>query len=574
MADVGSAGGTGGSVATPAPTQLFYHIGNYQGAIAVRMNVGVPFTLEGPTVIGAVTGYSVSPTLPAGVSMNPSTGIISGTPLAASSEAPYTITASNAGGSTTTTIYLTVYTPPSGLTYASPVNGRVGVALSALVPTVSGDVSSYAILPALPAGLMLDPTSGVLSGMPSTARVPATYTITASNQGNQGAPGSASTTFDLLLAVDPPPAGTPATGVFRDSTVIGLGFVSGAHNGVTDSSGAFSYDMGQGISFFVGQVAIGTVSTAKALITPIDLVAHGTGTTNHVLNVVRFLMMLDQDGDARNGIQISAAVTAAAASWNPVDFDTTDLPTALGPLIQSASMADGVTHVLPDAASAQARLRSDFFCTYSGHYDGTYAANSAPSDHGAFSADVFPDGSIHASANGTSSLAGYDVVTANAWNPLLDASFALSAQSPDISAQGYFSDPSYFSGTYLAAAAGTFEAVSDPSTGATYKFVGPYTYQNDPASTLYSGLAVLGMNASNQVSGTIEGGSLHGTVTGNTFVGTWSRYDYDLGREVRPVSGNFTYTASGYTLDAQAIFNFSGTDFTILKFSTVGCRAN
>ena len=566
----GSTGGgdTSGGVSTSAPTDLLYRIGNYQGAISVWMNVGVPYVLDRPTVTGTVTGYSISPALPAGVSLNPSTGSISGTPQTASPDTSYTITAGNDSGSTTTTIDITVYVAPSVLTYASPVNGTVGAALTELAPALSGDADNYSVQPALPAGLVLNSTTGVVSGTPTVARVPATYTITASNL------GGAFTTFDLLLAVDPPPAGTVATGVFRDSAVNGLGYVSGAHSGVTDQSGAFTYETGLGITFSVGQVNIGTVPMAKALITPIDLVAHGTGSSNHVLNVMRFLMMLDQDGDASNGIQISAAVTAAAASWGPVDFDTADLPTALGTLIQQASSADGVAHVLPDAASAQARLRTDFFCTYSGIYEGTYAANSAPGDHGAFAAQVFPDGSMHASAYGIAALAGFDVVTANALNPLLDATFALSSQGPNIALQGSFSDSTYLSGSYLADAAGTFEAVGNTDNTAAYKFVGTYTSTpNDPTSPweVNSGFAVLGMDDSNQVSGTIDGGSLHGTVTGTAFVGTWFRYTYPFGRERRQVSGTFAKTGSGYALDGT--FDRNPTS-TVTEFSTVGCRAN
>jgi hypothetical protein len=562
------AGGTGGGVSTSAPTDLFYHIGNYQGAIAVRMNVGVPYVLDRPTVIGTVTSYAVSPALPAGVSLNPSTGLISGTPQSASPETAYTVTASNDDGSTTTTIYVTVYVPPSGLTYASPINGMVGTALTDLAPALSGDADNFSVQPALPAGLSLNPTTGVVSGTPTVARVPATYTITASNL------GGASITFDLLLAVDPPSAGTVATGVFRDSAVNGLGYVSGSNGGVTDQSGAFTYETGLGITFFVGQVNIGTVPTAKALITPVDLVAGGTGTSNHVLNVVRFLMMLDQDNNPSNGIQISTAVSAAATSWGPVDFDTADLPTALAPLVQSASTADGVTHALPDAASAQARLRTDFFCTYSGIYVGTYSANSAPGDHGTFAAQVYPDGSMHASAYGIGALAGFDVVAANALNPLLDATFAMSSQSPNIALQGSFSDSTYLRGSYLADSAGTFEAVGNTDNTSAYKFVGTYTSTpSDPTSPfdVNSGLAVLGMDDSNQVSGTIDGGSLHGTVTGTAFVGTWFRYTYPFGRERRQVSGTFAKTDSGYTLDGQFGRNPTG---TVTEFSTVGCRAN
>jgi hypothetical protein len=561
----GAVGGSGGGVSVLPPTDLLYHIGNSQGAIAVRMEVGVPYVLDRPAVTGTVTGYSVSPALPAGVSLNLSTGLISGTPQIPSPETGFTITASNDGGSATTTIYVTVFVPPSGLTYASPVNGTVGVALTELAPALNGNADNFSVLPALPAGVVLESTTGVVSGTPTFARVPATYTITASNE------GGAATTFDMLLGVDPPPAGTVATGVFRDSTVIGLGYVSGAHSGVTDQSGAFTYETGLGITFSVGQINIGTVTTAKALITPIDLVAHGTGVSNQVLNIVRFLMMLDQDNDPSNGIQISTAVAAAAASWGPVDFDTADLPKVLGPLIQSASAADGVTHLLPDAASAQTRLRTDFFCTYSGRYDGTYAADSTPGDHGTFTAEVFPDGSMHASAYGTAALAAFDIVTANALNPLLDATFALNSQSPNIGLQGSFSDSTYLRGSYLADAAGTFEAVGNTDNTSAYKFVGTYTSSpNDPTYSVSSGLVVLGMDDSNQVSGIIDGGSLRGTVTGTAFVGTWFRYWF-YERERRQVVGTFAKTDSGYTLDGQFSRNPTG---TMTGFSAVGCRAN
>ncbi len=134
---------------------------------------------------------------------------------------------------------------------------------------------------------------------------------------------------------------------------------------------------------------------AKALITPVDLVADGTGTSNQVLNVVRFLLMLDRDGNANNGIQISAAVTAAAAGWAPVDFNTADLPTTLGPLIQQASAADGVSHVLPDAAAAEAHLRTAFYCTHSGNYYGTFGTDSTPPGmRENFKVSVFPDGGM------------------------------------------------------------------------------------------------------------------------------------------------------------------------------------
>jgi hypothetical protein len=567
--------GGGDSVGgTPTVEQVF-RPHDLQYAVGIG-EVGLPFGPYQPSVGGTVTGYSVSPALPAGLTLDPTSGVISGTPVAASPTTTYTVTASNAGGSATASVTFMVLVPPT-LTYASPVTATVGAALAPVVPTLSGDADTISIKPALPDGLTLDSATGIVSGTPSRERVAVAYTVTAGNS------GGAYTQADLVLAVGPPPAGTAVTGVFRGDTVIGLGYVSGAHSGLTDKSGAFTYEVGQGIAFSVGAVTIGAVPTAKALVTPVDLVAQGTGTSNHVLNVVRFLMMLDQDGNPNNGIQVSAAVTAAAASWAPVDFDTADLPTTLGALIQQASTADGVSHVLPDAATAQAQLRTGFYCTHSGNYYGTFGeTHLAGFGRGDFTASVFPDGSMHSVAKASGTLTGFDVQTNEAVSALLDGTFAQSAESPSVRLEGSFADATVLTGTYLAAAAGSFQAVADASVTATatYKFTGSYTSApNDPT---LSAPVIFGMDDSNQVSGLAFGipfgglvvFALSGTVSGNTFTGTASYTYPGNGRPHTfhsPVSGTYSNTASEVTFNGQFSTN---NNQEVVTFSTVGCRAN
>ena len=85
-----------------------------------------------PTVSGVVTGYSVSPALPAGISLDPSTGRISGSPTAAAAPTTYTVTASNGSGSTTFGVALTVFS----LELESGGIARVAAQGAALAPEV------------------------------------------------------------------------------------------------------------------------------------------------------------------------------------------------------------------------------------------------------------------------------------------------------------------------------------------------------------------------------------------------------------------------------------------------------
>lgn len=60
---------------------------------------------------GAAASWAIAPTLPAGLSLNPTTGQISGTPTAVSASTLYTVTATNAAGNGTATLTLAVTLP-------------------------------------------------------------------------------------------------------------------------------------------------------------------------------------------------------------------------------------------------------------------------------------------------------------------------------------------------------------------------------------------------------------------------------------------------------------------------------
>ncbi|MGF6603789.1 hypothetical protein P3T23_008543 [Paraburkholderia sp. GAS448] len=79
---------------------------SYTDAVYV---VGQPIVPNVPTLTGGVpTQFAVSPTLPAGLDLDPVTGAISGAPTTPQAATLYTVTASNSAGQTQTTLTLTV----------------------------------------------------------------------------------------------------------------------------------------------------------------------------------------------------------------------------------------------------------------------------------------------------------------------------------------------------------------------------------------------------------------------------------------------------------------------------------
>lgn len=212
--DAGSGDITGTPTAAASAADYTVTASNAAGSVQTTVNVRVDATLQAPSGLtydtpktygtgtaispntpavggGPVDSYSVSPALPAGLSLDGSTGVIAGTPTTVTAAATYTVTATNAAGSTQGTVSITIVLgAPANLTY--DITNAVGYVSGGTFPTMTpssegGTVASYSITPALPAGLALNTTTGVISGSPTATSAQATYTVTATN-----AAGSAS----------------------------------------------------------------------------------------------------------------------------------------------------------------------------------------------------------------------------------------------------------------------------------------------------------------------------------------------------------------------------------------------
>jgi len=154
----------------------------------------------GSCPVGAT--YTITPTLPTGLTLNSTTGVITGTPTAILPRTVYTIKATNSGGSATATWALTVSAVPSpklGLyTPATVVTTKNGAAVNSTIVN-SGSSGEFSIYPALPLGITIDKNTGTISGVATVTSPLTTYTITARTPLIVELPASSTAKFTLTV---------------------------------------------------------------------------------------------------------------------------------------------------------------------------------------------------------------------------------------------------------------------------------------------------------------------------------------------------------------------------------------
>ena len=168
-------------------------------AVEVNARAGSAFSYQ-ITATESPTSFVASP-LPAGLSLSPTSGLISGTPTTAGT-ARLGLQAANGqglGAVAGLTIDVAAATATPAVTSAATVSGQVGATLDYQVTGAPGPLTAYRLEGTLPAGLSFNSVSGRLSGSPTTAGQ-STVRLFVRNASGEGFPQ------DLLVNILPSPA--------------------------------------------------------------------------------------------------------------------------------------------------------------------------------------------------------------------------------------------------------------------------------------------------------------------------------------------------------------------------------
>ena len=300
--------------------------------------------------------WAVSGNLPGGLSLNASTGVLSGTPTVAGANT-FTIAVSDTALTTTSKVFsLSINVPPLSITTSSTLlGGTVGAAYSQAFDATGGTTPyHWTITSGAVAGLTIDAGTGLVSGTPSAAGA-FKITVQVTDAAGQTASGVFSLTVVLpvisITATSPLPAGTVGVVYTQRFTASGgsqpyTWSVTGAPAGLTmdSAAGAISGTPTTAGSFnFTVQVSDKNGATASKLL--------ALTINPSALSITTDLQLPEGALGSAYDVTLAAAGGAPPYTWtsnglpdgltlDPNTGEITGSPLAVGSLVFTARVTD------------------------------------------------------------------------------------------------------------------------------------------------------------------------------------------------------------------------------------------
>jgi serine protease len=276
--------------------------------------------------------------LPAGLVIDPTTGIISGTPTAAIYNASVTITATDTTGATGTASFGWTVSNPGGNTVsvANPVaqSNTLNTPIAALTITASDNQANQTLsysATGLPAGLSINASTGSITGTP-TAAGKSSVTVTVSDA--TSATGAATFTWTItgpttMTVTSPGNQSTPL-----NTTISGLQIVAydGTGNPLTYSASGLPSGLSLNATGLITGKTGTKAQTASVTITVTDAAAGVSGTTSFtwkVANTVTVRSPGNQTSTHNVAIAPLQIVASDSQTGATLTYSVTGLPSGL-----------------------------------------------------------------------------------------------------------------------------------------------------------------------------------------------------------------------------------------------------
>lgn len=331
---------------------IFNVVPAINSAATASGQTGVAFSYQITKTAGpAFTGYAALDPLPAGLTLNATSGLISGTPAAVGGPTNVRLTGSNAfGTSAPFTLAITVTLGPPAITSPLAASGGATVPFSYQITASNPPHTSFNATP-LPAGLTVDTATGLISGTPA----PGTggvhlVTISATN-----ATGPGQATLTLTISESAPVITSPGTA--SGTTGAPFSYQITASNGVT-TYGATG--LPPGLSLNASSGLISGTPTAPGTFNATMTATNGSGSDTDPLVITIALgppvITSASTAGGAEGVPFSYQITATNS---PTSFGATGLPSGLTVnaatgLISGTATVSGTFNVTISATNATA----------------------------------------------------------------------------------------------------------------------------------------------------------------------------------------------------------------------------